>query len=280
MAVTSVLSFADFEFAAIYRDFAVTMSRSFPRQIKSLWFTGEWGFRAYLEQAGGRELGRRDGRAQPGDLLVVPTLATPYSTLYSDKLSDGMQFTIRFLSSNGNHVLSDERIEPGQGRIWKTHELLLPDTARQGGKIVLDAGIGNTGNANADWIAIARARIALQAAGREQTVYDFRQNLDQAQIIPAAGMTYDTPGKLPVVPMDVWLEQMPATILRSTYQYRPRLPIRLLDSGIHAGFWSSSWGLLPYSFGGRNTVLETISVYEVTREVDNYGERPISWYEK
>ncbi len=313
----SGLSLADFEFATIYRDFADTISRSLFSQSRKIWFTGEWGFRAYLEQAGARELGRRDARARPGDLLVVPTLATPYLTLYSDKLrlpslalvapssisfaippvppsgilvytsgmpfhaaSDGMQFVARFLSSDGNHVLSDERIDPSTGRRWHVHELVLPETARQGGTIVLEAGVGTAGDASADWIAIARARISIQTGGVEKTVYDFREHLDEARITPVPGFQYHTKGNVPAISMDIWLEQAPATILLGTYSYRPRIPIRLLDTGSHAGFWSSGWGLLPYSLAAANAALETISVYEVTRAVDGYGERLVTWFEK
>ncbi len=312
----SGLSLADYEFATIYRDFGDEISRSPLRQSRKTWFTGEWGFRAYLEQAGGQELGRRDARTRPGDLLIVPTLATPYLTLYSDRLSlpsialvapssvrfpippvppggilvytsgmpfhqasDGMQFIVRLESSDGDRVLSDERIDPPAGRRWQVHELPLPETARHGGTIVLEARIGTGGNANADWLAIARARIANRTDGGERIVYDFREHLDEAHITPAPEFQYNTEGNVPVFPMEVWLEQTPATTLLRTYSYRPRTPIRLLDSSSHAGFWSSGWGLLPYSFAARNTVLETISVYGVTREVDGYGERPVSWFE-
>jgi 4-amino-4-deoxy-L-arabinose transferase-like glycosyltransferase len=316
MIAACALSISDYQFAGIYREFAGAIRRS-ANQAKATWFTGEWGFRAYLEQDGGQELGRRDARAKPGDLLMVPTLATPYSTLYSDRLSlpsialiapssisfeipptpagstlfytagmpfysssDGMEFTVLLATGDRSQILSEERIEPSQGRIWKTHELSLPDTARQGGKLILQARVGSTGNGTADWIAIARARIALLAGGRAETLYDFRQNLAQAQITPAAGRTYDTPGNLPVVPMEVWLEQTPATVLRTVYRFTPGSPIRLLDNLSHAGFWSSGWGLLPFSFAEKGALLESISVYEVTREVDDYGERPGSWYEK
>ncbi len=315
--IASVLSLADYEFATIYRDFTDTISRSLLCQSGKVWFTGEWGFRAYLEQAGGQELGRRDPRAGPGDILVVPTLATPYLTLYSDKLSlpsialvapssigfpippvpsggvlvytsgmpfheasDGVQFVVRFLSRDADQVLSDERIDPQTGRRWQAHELLLPETARQGGTILLEARVGAGGDADADWLAIARVRITIRTDGRERTLYDFREHLNEAQITPVPGFQYHTKGNVPAFPMNVWLEQVPATILLGTHTYRPRIPIRLLDSGSHAGFWSSGWGLLPYSFAATNTVLETISVYEVTRDVDSYGERPVSWFEK
>jgi hypothetical protein len=78
--------------------------------------------------------------------------------------------------------------------------------------------------------------------------------------------------------MTVWLEQEPATILRGTYEYRPALPIRLLDARTHAGFWSAAWGLLPYSFVSDGAPAESISVYEIVRKVPAYGEVPLSWY--
>ncbi len=316
--LAAALSVADFNFAAIYRDFAETMAHSYPLPTRTTWFTGEWGLRAYLEQAGGQELGRRDARAKPGDLLVVPTLATPFTTLYGERLSlhsmiliapasisftippippgsvvvytigmpfhatsDGVQFTVRFVSDNGNHVvLSQEQVSPSAGRLWHIQNVPLPPIAGKGGTIVLEAGVGNGGNANADWLAIARARVALRAGNRETLVYDFQAHMKEAQITAAAGVTYHTDRNLPVFPMDVWLEQEPATVLRSCHQYSLGFPLRLLDSRGHAGFWSSSWGLLPFGVSESQAVLETISVYEVTREVDDYGEEPLSWYEE
>lgn len=62
------LGIADYQFAGIYRDFAGSVRRVYAKPNQTIWFTGEWGFRTYLERLGGRELGRRDppaGKKRP-----------------------------------------------------------------------------------------------------------------------------------------------------------------------------------------------------------------------
>jgi 4-amino-4-deoxy-L-arabinose transferase-like glycosyltransferase len=311
------LAVADYQFASIYRSFASTIAGSYSAGKQNLWFTGEWGLRAYLERCGGQELGRRDGRARPGDLLVVPSLATPYRTLYGDSLdlqsivmvspssvtfdipeiprdsaltctigmpfyasSDGMEFTVRFVSLEGERTLHHERILPSAGRRWRIQRIPLAEIAGKKGSVVLVAGVGSTGNAEADWVAISRARIGLISEDREMVLYDFLDHLKQERIEPVAGVDYHTDRNLPVFLMTVWLDQEPAVILRLRSEYRPRFALRLLDSRTNAGFWSSSWGLLPFSFATGKEALESISVYEVTRQVDAYGESTPSWYER
>ena len=312
-----LLSTADYQFADIYRDFASVLERAYPSRERNLWFSGEWGFRAYLERAGGQELGRRDSRPKPGDLLAVPALATPYHTLYSDTLSlesitmvapcrltfdipivrprsllvfttgmpfhdksDGMDFCVRFTSPDGNRVLWRSRVLPSEGRKWQAHEIALQRVAGKGGSIVFEADVGASGNADADWIAIGRARICERTEEIETPVYDFRGHLDDAHIEPAAAIQYHTDRNIPVFPMAVRLEQEPATVLLGRYEYRPALPLRLLDARCHAGFWSSAWGLLPFSCAAGDAPLESISVYEITRRVDSYSESTLSWYQK
>jgi hypothetical protein len=311
------LSIADYQFAGIYKEFASTLAKSHPTGGRNVWFTGEWGLRAYLERSGAWELGRRDARAKPGDLLVVPTLATPYRTLCSDKLdlesiamvspsrvsfevpppardssliytvgmpyyaaSDGMDFTIRFVSPEGDRILHHERLLPPAGRRWRLQQIPLTEVAGKRGRIELAADVGGSGNADGDWLAISRARIGLPDGNTETTVFDFRQHWNQARIEAAAGVDYHTDRNIPVFPMTVWLEQEPVVILRNRIEYKPALPLHLLDSSSQAGFWGSSWGLLPFSFAAGDTALETISVYEVIRQADGYGESTPSWYEK
>src|SRR6185503_19920744 len=96
-------------------------------------------------------------------------------------------------------------------------------------------------------------------------LYDFQGRFKEAHIEAAPGVDYQTPNKMPIFPMMVWLEQEPATILRGTYNYAPRSPLRLLDATAHAGFWSMHWGMLPFSFSRGQSSLESIRVYEVTR---------------
>jgi len=67
-------------------------------------------------------------------------------------------------------------------------------------------------------------------------------------------------------------------ILRGTYTYRTRFPVRLLDQASHAGFWSMGWGMLPVSFTLSDSTLEIIRVYEITRAADSNGETTPLWY--
>ncbi len=311
-----LLSAADYQFAAIYRDFASELNRSTSHKAGGLWFTGEWGFRAYLERLGGRELGRRDARPVPGDLLVTPSLATPYQTLFGDKLSldsiamvapsrvvfdvpplprdgslvytlgmpfyersDGMDFAVRFIAQGEDRVLEQGRLRPEEGRRWRIHEIPLAGISDRAGSIEFAASVGPSGNADADWLALARARIRVRK-GREETVlYDFREHLPDAHVQSIPGVQYHTSREIPVFALTVWLEQEPASVLLARRDYSPSLPIRLLDRRSHAGFWSSNWGLLPFSVADRGAVLESISVLRVTRQVDSYGESPLSWYQ-
>jgi hypothetical protein len=91
-------------------------------------------------------------------------------------------------------------------------------------------------------------------------------------------MKYDTPQNLPIFPMTVWLRQEPAMILRGVYNYRISPPIRTLDASVHAGFWSMGWGVLPFSFRRQDSALENIRVYEISRDVDSYGEKEPDWF--
>ncbi len=307
------LASADYQFAGIYREFASSVSALRTGSGTRLWFAGEWGLRTYLERLGGQELGRRDARPKPGDLLVVPRLATPYKTLYSDTLaldsvvivaparlkfdlpplprncalvctlgmpyytrSDGLDFTLRFQSMEGTRVLHSERLLPADGRRWQVREIPLDAMAGQEGAIEFAADAGGSGNADADWLALAHARICRKGSA----IYDFREHLRAARVESVPGVQYHTERNLPVLPMTIWLEQEPATVLRSRREYSSSFPLRLLDDRSHAGFWGSSWGLLPFSFSRAESPLESISVYEVTRQADAYGETTPSWYKR
>jgi 4-amino-4-deoxy-L-arabinose transferase-like glycosyltransferase len=313
-SLSVLLAIADYQFAGIYRGFALKIAQTFPG--RELWFTGEWGFRTYLEQAGGRQLGQRDSSPRPGDILVVPTLATPYQTLFSEALglqsivmvapsrikfdlppiskssvlvlttgmpfhekSDGMEFSVRFLASDTETILKQERISPSEGNQWLVHEIPLSELAGMQGSLLLSAETGSSADATADWLAIARARVCNKDAHGETPVYDLKANLKSAQIESAPNVQYHTDGNVPVLVMTVWLKQEAASILRGRYEYRPSIPLRLLDGACHAGFWSSGWGLLPFSVAEKGSVLESFSVYEISRSIDAYGESIPAWYE-
>jgi hypothetical protein len=310
-----IMAVSDYQFAEIYRSFATNFQRTYRGRENKVWFTGEWGLRAYLERLGAQELGRRDPRPVPGDLLIVPTLATPYETLFSDKLSlysiiliapsqlifeipppsddselvftigmpwhaksDGMEYSIRFISPRTRRILCQEVLVPGQGQRWQTRRISLKELTGEQGRIVFAAEVGKSGNADADWIAFAHTRICNVKNGRETLTFDFGANLDRAQIEGVPGCQYQTDRNNPVFPMTVWLEQVPAVRLLEKYEYRPDFPIRLLDAKHGAGFWSSGWGLLPLSLATGRSVLESISVYEITRSAESFGEAIPSWH--
>ncbi|MBI4447247.1 MAG: hypothetical protein HY645_15250 [Acidobacteria bacterium] len=87
-----LLAHADYEFAGIYRELdrqLVQDYRNRPETAgKRIWFTGEWGFRYYLELQGATLLTRNGTEPQAGDLIVKPYIATPWITLY-----DGPQYS-------------------------------------------------------------------------------------------------------------------------------------------------------------------------------------------
>jgi hypothetical protein len=310
-----VMAVSDYQFAGIYRSFSNTFQRSYGGRESNTWFTGEWGLRAYLERLGARELGRRDPRPSPGDLLVVPTLATPYETLFSTKLSlpaiiliapsrmafdvpefaddsrlvftfgmplhansDGMQYSIRFVSGQTTKILLEELIVPGEGRQWQSRQIPLSGLNGQPGRIVFSAELGKSPNAVADWIAFAHARICSAREDHEAACYVFSDKLHQAHIERMPGFQYRTDQNKPAFQMTVWLEQEPVVRLLQQYEYTPHWPVRLLDRECHAGFWSSGWGLLPLSWARGRSALETILVYEVIRSADAFGEVTPSWY--
>jgi hypothetical protein len=312
------LSIADYQFAGIYREFAGTFQQAYAKRTGRVWFSGEWGLRAYLEQLGAQELGRNDPRPAPGDLLVAPSLATPYETIFGETLnlesiilvapsrlyfvvsklpleseliytvgmpihekSDGMDYSVHFVSSNADRVLYRGHLVPDEAKRWKKERIPLQEIAGENGSIVFSAEVGASGNADADWIALARAGIWVRRSQGDTALYDFSRQLDTAHIEPAIGVQYHTPENRPVFRQIVRLEQEPAVILRGRYDYRPTLPVRMLDAGVHAGFWCMSWGLLPFSVtSSDSSPLETIRVYEVIRQVDAYGESTPSWYQR
>ena len=314
-ALALCLAAADREFAEMYRSFGSTLERAYPNRAGRLWFTGEWGFRAYLERMGGEELGRRDPRPDPGDLMVVPSLATSYTTLLSDRMSldsialvapsraafdvpavsrdsalvytigmpfhdrsDGVDFSVCFVTPDSRRVLHGGRLLPEEGRRWSVRRIPLAEVAGRKGMIVFSVEVGASQDAEADWIAVARARICKPNDPSELALYDFREHLSEAHIESMAGTRYHTPANRPVFPLTVWLEQERAARLLCTFDYRPAFSLGLMDGSIHAGFWSMGWGLLPFSYSNSGSALETIRVYEVVRKVDAYGESELSWY--
>jgi len=73
VSLALVLSLADAELAARYREVALELRNDHP--AKTLWFVGEWGFRHYMGLVGGRYLSSADPAPQPGDIIVRPWVA-------------------------------------------------------------------------------------------------------------------------------------------------------------------------------------------------------------
>lgn len=73
LVLSLVLGTADDDYAGRYRDLAVRLRESHPD--RTLWFVGEWGFRYYMGEVGGRYLKSTDDSPQPGDVVVRPLIA-------------------------------------------------------------------------------------------------------------------------------------------------------------------------------------------------------------
>ncbi len=76
------LAYGDYRFAEVYRKNAQEIRRDYVRPGRTVWFTGEWGFRYYLEKEGARGLARTASGPREGDIIVKPYLASPWVTLY------------------------------------------------------------------------------------------------------------------------------------------------------------------------------------------------------
>ena len=73
LALSLVLGVVDADFAGRYRDFAFQIRESYPQ--RNVWFVGEWGFRYYMSQRGGRYLKSTDDTPQLGDIVARPFIA-------------------------------------------------------------------------------------------------------------------------------------------------------------------------------------------------------------
>ena len=81
------ISWADYEFAEGYRTNASQLCNKYSSPERTVWFTGEWGFRHYMAENGARIIARNSPDALPGDIIIKPYIASPWVTLY-----DGDQY--------------------------------------------------------------------------------------------------------------------------------------------------------------------------------------------
>lgn len=79
------VSMADYQFAGMYRSAARRVVEDYERPGRTIWFTAEWGLRYYLEQNGARVLPRIAVGPRPGDVIVKPFVAMPWTTLYDPR---------------------------------------------------------------------------------------------------------------------------------------------------------------------------------------------------
>ena len=76
---------ADYGFANSYRLESNRLAGELKDRNATVWYTGEWGFRYYMEQIGARALTKVGTGPRAGDLIVKPYVALPWVTLYDSQ---------------------------------------------------------------------------------------------------------------------------------------------------------------------------------------------------
>lgn len=71
------VAYADYEYANVYRDFARKFNDKYEIKRNDVWFTGEWGFRYYMEENDYKYIISIDNSQKEGDLVVIPDLPCP-----------------------------------------------------------------------------------------------------------------------------------------------------------------------------------------------------------
>jgi len=79
---SAFIAYGDYRFAQIYPLNSEKLTSEYAQPGRTVWFTGEWGYRYYFERAGGQVLSRTAVDPEKGDIIVKPRLATPWITLY------------------------------------------------------------------------------------------------------------------------------------------------------------------------------------------------------
>jgi hypothetical protein len=72
LGVALLVHSADYEYAAVYRDFAVRTSARTDEWGGRIWYAGHWGWKYYADQAGFRQLHRDGPFPVDGDILIWP----------------------------------------------------------------------------------------------------------------------------------------------------------------------------------------------------------------
>ena len=91
--ITSIfISLSDYEYAGIYRSFPINLRERY-KEVKNVYYNGEWGFRYYLDREGYKYLLSTDNTPQDGDIIIIPGLPT------FNKLSDKLMQRLHLLES-------------------------------------------------------------------------------------------------------------------------------------------------------------------------------------
>lgn len=72
----------DYRFAEAYRRSSREITGQYAQPGRTLWYSGEWGFRYYFERNGAKLLTATEVGPKVGDVIIKPYLATPWVTLY------------------------------------------------------------------------------------------------------------------------------------------------------------------------------------------------------
>ncbi len=80
-----LVALSDYQFAESYRKECSRLVREFKRPDNQIWYTGEWGFRYYMDQLGARSLTQTGTDPEPGDIIVKPYVSLPWVTLYDSE---------------------------------------------------------------------------------------------------------------------------------------------------------------------------------------------------
>ena len=77
-----LIGYADYQFAEAYRRSSEEITVQYAQPGRTLWYSGEWGFRYYFERNEARLLTANAEGPKVGDVIIKPYLATPWVTLY------------------------------------------------------------------------------------------------------------------------------------------------------------------------------------------------------
>jgi len=88
LAYSLAISYGDYLFAETYRRSSREICERFSREGNTVFYTGEWGFRFYMDRNGAQPITQTGLDARPGDIIVKPFVALPWTTLY-----DGDKYT-------------------------------------------------------------------------------------------------------------------------------------------------------------------------------------------